>query len=277
MRLGSFDLHCHSNCSDGEKTPNELIDMAKQIGLKGLSITDHDTVAAYTNEVLDYAKKMGVELITGVEFSTKYEKNDGVESIHILGYGVDIDNPKLLNFCNTHTERRMDRLHKMVQKLSFAGIDLKDFSIPKDKLGSVGRPHIALRMIELGYVKDMEEAFKKFIGEKAPYYVKSTLPTIQETLDVIKNAGGKSSLAHPILIKGKKVLKNILSTYDFDALECFYGNFQRDRIERLLKLAEEKNLLVTGGSDYHGERRAYVSLGCSFITEERVRALLSTF
>lgn len=274
MKLGSYDLHCHSTCSDGTKTPKELIDMAKEIGLGGLSITDHDTVAAYTKDVTDYAKDKGIDLIPGVEFSTEYKKRDCVEVIHILAYGLDVTNEKLKAFCKLHEERRKERFQKILEKLKAGGYDLSDVEF--DMKGSFGRPHIAIALIAKGHAKDMGDAFKRFLGNRSPYYVKTKVPTIEETILVIKIAGGKAILAHPILIKGRKVLRKVISTYSFDGMECYYGNFVRDRVEYLLKMCEERNLIITGGSDYHGEHRTFVSLGSSFLKAEEVRRLIST-
>ena len=276
MKSGSFDLHTHSTYSDGTKTPFELIDMCKAEGMMGFSITDHDTVSAYSKQVFDYAEKIGVELISGVEFSTLYEKKDDSESIHILGYGIDVKNENLLSFCTLHKKRRHSRVKEILVKLNDAGFNLsidEVFSLGKE---SVGRPHIALCLIEKGYAKDMKDAFKRFLGEKAPYFVKSEMPSIEDTITVIKNAGGKVVLAHPILIKGHKVLRKILDIYTFDGMECFYGNFKLSDIEYLIKMADNRNLLITGGSDYHGEHRVFVTMGSSFTTEDKVRMLLWT-
>ena len=273
-KLGSFDLHTHSTFSDGTKTPFELIEMCKAQCLKGFSITDHDTVSAYSDDVFAYANKVGVELISGVEFSTAYEKKDLFESVHILGYGIDVKSNPLIKFCNEHKLRRHLRVREMINKLQACGFSLQVdevFFLGKE---SVGRPHIALSLIEKGYATDMKDAFRRFLGEKAPYYVKSVMPSIDETIAVIRRAGGKVVLAHPILIKGQKVLRKLLDTYRFDGLECYYGNFKLSEIEYLLKMADQRNLLKTGGSDYHGEHRVFVSMGSSFTTESGVRSLL---
>ena len=124
--------------------------MCKAEGMKGFSITDHDTVSAYSEQVFAYAKKMGIELISGVEFSTAYQKIDDFESVHILGYGIDVKNDNLLSFCKLHKERRNFRIEKILLKLKAAGYNLsieKVFSLGKE---SVGRPHIALCLIEKG-------------------------------------------------------------------------------------------------------------------------------
>lgn len=272
-RSGSYDLHCHSTCSDGTCSPKELIDLAKKRGLAGLAITDHDTVAAYTDEVFGYAKKQGIDLLTGVEFSTEYEKRDGVESVHILGLGIDPHHERVKAFCNLHRQRRIDRLHKIVEKLQALGLDIEGKYISDEKAGTIGRPHIAQELIEKGFCKDMNEAFKKYLGNRSPYFVKTKLPSIQETIAVIKIAGGKAIFAHPILMKGKKTFKKIIASYSFDGLECFYGNFSKDRTDKFVAICTERHWLITGGSDFHGENRTFVNLGQSYTTEEGVEKL----
>ncbi|MCH9616762.1 MAG: 5'-3' exoribonuclease [Chlamydiia bacterium] len=268
-------MHCHSTCSDGSLSPIELLNLAKESGLHGISITDHDTVAAYTQKTFDHAKKIGVDLIPGVEFSTVYNKREGSESVHILGYGIDIHHEKIKHLQKLHEQRRKERFEQILSKLKAGGFDLTDGNFDKEKRGSVGRPHIALALIEKGYAADMKMAFRKFLGDRAPYFVPSNMPSIEETIATIKIAGGKAILAHPILIKGRKILRKIMSSYQFDGMECYYGNFPRDRIEFLLKMCEHKNLLITGGSDFHGEHRTFVTLGSSFMTKQALGSLLS--
>lgn len=275
MKLESYDMHCHSTCSDGSLSPIELLDMAKEVGLSGISITDHDTVAAYTDETFAHAKKIGIELIPGVEFSTVYKKREGSESIHILGYDIDIHHTKIKNLQKLHEQRRKERFDQMLEKLKAGGFDLTEVNFDVEKKGSIGRPHVALALIEKGYATDMKMAFKKFLGDKAPYFVPSNMPSIEETIAAIKIAGGKAIIAHPILVKGRKILRKIIASYQFDGMECYYGNFPRDRIEFLLKMCDQNNMLITGGSDFHGEHRTFVTLGSSFITKEALGRLLS--
>ena len=274
-KLGSYDLHCHSTCSDGTKTPLELLDLAKAVGLGGISITDHDTTAAYTEEVFAYAKKIGVDVIPGVEFSTMYESRSKRESVHILGYGLDVHHPGVVALQQEHENRRKSRFAEMVEMLAKGGYDVSDIDFHLDKAGTIGRPHLAEALIQKGYARDMNDAFKRFLGDRAPFFVPSQMPSIEETIATIKIAGGKAILAHPILLKGRKLLRHLLASYGFDGMECYYGNFAFNRIQYLLDLCQQKNLLVTGGSDYHGEHRVFVSLGSSFLPKELDGRLLS--
>lgn len=270
-----YDLHCHSTHSDGEKTPFELINLAKEQGLKGMSITDHDTVSCYDDDLFAYSAKRGIDLITGVELSSFYMHGKHFTPIHILGYGVDPNNSELLKFCESHKERRKKRFFAIVEKLNLGGYRILKDHINLDKIGNVGRPHIAHALVKLGHAKDVSDAFNRFLGEKAPFYIPSKLPTIQETIEVIKKSGGKAFLAHPVLIKSRKVLRKIIEEHNFDGMECFYGNFPQSKLKYLFDMAEKENLLISGGSDYHGSSRSYIYLGISFVEEQLVKEIVS--
>lgn len=276
MRSGSYDLHCHSTLSDGKKTPYELINLAKEGSLKGLSITDHDTLSCYCKDLFAYAEKREIELITGVEFSSFDKLGRKETPIHILGYDIDINNYEILEFCKMHQSRREKRFYKIIEKLEEAGYNIDKSLLKMEEKSSMGRPHIANALIKMGYAQNMNEAFKFFLSESAPYYVRSDLPTIAQTIAIIKKAKGKAVLAHPILIKSREILNKILKEHDFDGLECYYGNFHRSKIQYLLDIAKRKNLSITGGSDFHGIGRDYIYLGVSFISESLVKELLST-
>ena len=276
MKLELYDLHCHSTCSDGVYTPYELIDKAIELGLSGIAITDHDNIDAYTKEFIGYAKDRSINLINGIEFSSIYEGVGGnKQPIHILGYNFDLNDRGILDLCILHKQRRRERFKKIITKLENGGVDISGIDAAYEDKDVIGRPHIAEFLVKKGFCKDIKEAFNKFIGDRAPYFVSSLVPSIEKTIDIIRQAKGKAIIAHPILIKGKRTLRRILDRYDFDGMECYYGNFQRDRIDYLLKICDEKELLVTGGSDYHGLKGSYVNLGSSFVTKERVKELLS--
>lgn len=251
-------MHCHSIFSDGTHTPKELIDLAKKQNLQGLSITDHDTVAAYTDELFIYAEGEGVTLVSGVEFSTYL----GDIGVHILGYDFDWKNPTLLNFCNAHTERRKARNQSMLEKLEEEGMPINI-----EELEGLGRPHIAKAMIQKGYVEDFKEAFDFYIGDGRPCYVKGESFSVEETIEIIRGASGKVFLAHPIFIEKRTVLNQLLQM-DFDGIECYYGKCNAKQNQDMIRLAEKHGMMISGGSDFHGENKAYLPLGAAFITEE---------
>lgn len=274
--MNSFraDLHCHSTCSDGMLTPQELIELAKKIGLSALSITDHDTIDAYPIAI-PLAQQHGITLIPGVEFSTVLEET----SIHILGYGMALDNPDLLDLCHKHKNRRQARNQAILDLLTKHGMPLtlddvftSSPSINHQGKGSIGRPHIALAMVAKGYVADVKEAFTKYIAENKPCYSQGVLFSVEETIDIIHSAGGVAVIAHPHLIKNNHLV-NLLLQMPFDGIECYYWKCHPHQNERWLKIAKHKNLLITGGSDFHGDIKPNLELGSSWIGEEHFNAL----
>lgn len=154
------DLHCHSTCSDGSLSPSELIEQAHREGLKGLSITDHDSVEAYP-DVFFSAFKYRIQLIPGVEFSTHYSN----ESVHILGYSFDFENPDIHTLIAKHKQRRLDRNLRILEKLREEGMPIDPQELPATAHGTIGRPHIAKLLVEKGYVPTPMTAFQKYIGD----------------------------------------------------------------------------------------------------------------
>lgn len=266
-----FDLHVHTTASDGSDDPESILLAVKEMGLSGVSFTDHDTLGSYTPEVFKLAEELGLELIPGIECSSYLDRF----GVHILGYFVDIECRELKEFCRKHQQRRRNRNCDILALLKHAGIEITEEELYKDSNHTVGRPHIAKLMIEKGYVEDISAAFQKYIGEGKPYYTPGEQIGIAETIEVIHKAGGLAFLAHPILLKRKNLINNVLK-HDFDGLEGFYASFPRDRVQPFIDMAKKHNLLVSGGSDYHGAIK-YNKLGSSFVTKEdleRIKAAL---
>lgn len=271
------DLHCHSTCSDGSLTPSELIELAAKSGLKGLSITDHDSVGAYTPEIFKEAEEAGIKLIPGVEFSTGIDST----SIHLLGYDVSLESPELISLCNEHVIRRRNRCRAILKRLEQSGMPVSETELletvaavnPKDRNNIVGRPHIAQMMVKLGYVQTVTEAFKKYIGEDGPCYVQGEYISPAETIETIHKAGGIAVIAHPHLIKKPNILKRLLEM-KFDGIECYYSKFPKEDHLRWIKIANYRGMLITGGSDFHGTIKPSITLGCSWIDEEHFNKLM---
>lgn len=256
------DLHCHSSCSDGTLTPKELIDLAADVGLKGLAITDHDTIDAYKS-IVDYSKQKGIEIISGVEFSCVHRK----KSIHILGYSFSLQNKPLAAYCEQHKERRIQRYRKILNLLSKSRMPLTEEEILDiTQAASIGRPHIAMAMVKKGFVSTIEEAFKRFLGEGKPCYVKGDAFPVQETINIIHNAGGLAVIAHPHLIKNAIIVRELLEM-NFDGIECFYSRFDKASNSHWVEIAKQKKWLITGGSDFHGSVKRHIQLGCSWVDE----------
>ncbi len=255
------DLHCHSCCSDGSMTPEELIDLAVSIGLKGLSITDHDTVDAYKTATA-YAKSKGILLGTGVELSCEHKK----KSVHILAYNFSLDDEGLSLYLARQRRKRLERNRIILENLKRLRICIseEELTAGHSDASAVGRPHIAALMVKKGHVRSIQEAFTSYIGDGAPCFARGELFGVKEALSVVEQAGGKAFLAHPHLYSDAGFVKEILA-FGFDGLECFYGRFSWQQEKLWLKIAKEKNLLICGGSDFHGAIKPQIPLGCSYV------------
>lgn len=269
------DLHCHSTCSDGLLTPQELVQYAKQIGLSGLSITDHDTVAAY-KEAIPKALELGLKMISGIEFSTLFADIP----IHVLAYSFQLDHPSIQNYCQKHIERRHTRNLAIVAKLQQQGFNITYDEILQNAAQrasqTIGRPHIAMLMMEKGYVDSMQNAFKKYLGEKGLCYVPGTPFSTEETLQTIHATNGFAIIAHPHLIPKSSTVKRLLNL-PFDGIEAYYASFSADENNKWVKIAQERNWLMTGGSDFHGSIKPINQLGSCFVNEETFQILAKRF
>lgn len=259
------DLHCHSTYSDGTLSPREILELAKNLQLSGLSITDHDSAAAYPN-VFTEAEKLEIKMIPGVEFSAMHKGT----SVHILGYSFQIAHPSISSLSEKHKQRRKERNALMLNKLKQMGMPILESEL--HSLHSIGRPHIAQAMLNRGYVTSISEAFNKYLGDNKPCYIKGTPIEVQETLDAIHQANGLAFIAHPHLAKDISFVRELLKM-PFDGLECYYARFPKTDHQRWLKLAKEKSLLICGGSDFHGDIKPGIALGSSWIDQEAFQHL----
>ncbi len=265
------DIHCHTNCSDGSDTPLELLQYAAQADLQGLSITDHDTTDAYTPEFFCKAQEYGIAILPGVEISSELH---GV-SVHILGYGYDLDDPGLKNFLQQIQYKRAER-NRAILKL----LQAQNICITEEELQSfaqhrtIGRPHIAQLMMDKGYVLNIREAFEKYLKEGSCCYVSGIRFHPEEVIGEIKKAGGKAVLAHPCFIKKGAFLRELLDL-PFDGIECHYARLDKALEKPWLKIAKKRNWIATGGSDYHGSFKPHIPLGCSWVSEHIFNELQS--
>ncbi len=250
------DLHTHTIFSDGNLTPQEVVKLAKLNGISAISITDHDEIAGIS-EATKIGKKLGIDIIPGVELSAKREN----KSIHLLGYFIDIHNQTLLNFLQEMKQARLVRAEKIVLKFKEYNIhitldDIKEHS----GLGGIGRPHIAETLVDKGLVKDFREVFSKYLGDGKPCYVsKSNMPT-RSTIELILNTGGIPVLAHPGLLNRDEWIPDFVNE-GLLGIETWYPSHSKAQIKKYLKIAEEYKLIPTGGSDSHGTRPGYTQIG----------------
>lgn len=256
------DLHCHSDCSDGSDSPRELIDLAVNKGLSAISITDHDTVNAYV-DLYAYAESRGIDLLRGVEFSCYLD----TDSVHILGYGYAEHHHAIQNLCHQHQIRRKERNQEILFRLNELGIAVTYEELQSSSTTPVlGRPHIAALLKEKGVVATIREAFDVFLGEGKKAFYPGCPISVEETIDVLHQAGGKAILAHPHLFKNAACVRTLLR-YPFDGLEAFYAYFPPMVQQYWVEVALSKGWLITGGSDYHGSVKPQNQLGSSWIDQ----------
>lgn len=256
-----IDLHCHSIFSDGTLTPTELVAMAGKEKLAGLAITDHDTIEGVP-EFLAAAKKADLPAISGVELSA----NHGDIPIHILGYGFDPDNTALKISLARLQQTRKTRNEKIIANLFDLGIDVT-YSEMQTIAGSgvVGRPHFGKLLISLGKVQTIQGAFDKYLCKDRPAYATREKLPVDEAIDIIHQARGLAVLAHPGTIPLDNIKKmeliNIFVDMGLDGLEVYYPIHSATFRKQLLSFCAQKNLVITGGSDYHGDIRPGTRLG----------------
>ena len=252
--------------SDGLLTPQELIDHALEAGLSGLSITDHDNIAAYHN-MKELKGLDSLKLLPGVELSCRHKDR----SIHVLCYAFKEDNAILEEFSLKHKERRRCRNIAIMQALAGLGIRLSaeevmEFSGVENK-DFWGRSHIARALVAKGVVKDIKSAFREYLGDGCPAFRSLYAFSVEETIDTIHRAGGKAVLAHPHIIKNRAIV-NDLFKLKFDGVEGYYAHFSADQEQRWLDLANKHGLFITGGSDFHGSYIKHNRLGSSWASKE---------
>lgn len=263
-----IDLHIHTTVSDGTLIPKQVIDEAYKNGISIISITDHDSIDAYDDELFEYAKSKNVNIINGVEISTSFNK----AGIHILGYNLDLNNEKLKEKLYKVRSTRHDYLHNVANKLVELGYIVNVEEL--DKIEAVTKAHIALDIIEneknkeillqrFKHIPSKGEFIETIMNENCPAYVKKESLTPKEASDIIKSAGGKVVLAHPVAYKYEDGLTDedilgIVKAIEPDGIEANYLYVDRNEkmineIEKWNKFAKENNLYVTIGSDFHNK------------------------
>ena len=258
-----IDLHTHSTASDGTYAPRELVRKAQEEGLYALALTDHDTIAG-VEEAAATAKEIGFRFVPGVEISVKFS---GRGHCHLLGYFLDHRHPRLEETLNTLQHARASRNQQMIEKLQALGIEV---SLEELKAlageGEIGRPHMAKLLVQKGVVRDFDEAFRKYLGKGCLAYVPKALLAPEEAIEIVHEAQGVVSLAHPYYLKlsyeETQAFVAQLKEYGLDAIEAYYTDHDAEYTSFCLDLARKFDLLVTGGSDFHGANKPDIQLGC---------------
>jgi predicted metal-dependent phosphoesterase TrpH len=253
-----IDLHSHTNESDGTCSPAELIEEAVRRGVDTLGITDHDTFKGY-DQAVPFAAEAGVQLVCGIELSTKLHAH----SVHLLGYFLRDDS--LADFRTWVLDlqaARRERNIRLVARLQELGFDITLEEAEARGRGMTGRPHFARIMVEKGYVANLRQAFDEYLDESATGYVYRREPRFAEAVTNIRKAGGIASLAHPVRVKGDvPALMPELCDAGLNAIEAYHSDHDAAHTEQYLGLAKTYGLMVTGGSDFHGGVKPGVMLG----------------
>ena len=244
--LPKADLHTHTIYSDGSLSPVELIDKALLNGIKILSITDHDSINGVV-EAVSYGKSVGVEIIPGVEISTDVEDKE----VHLLGYFIDIENVNLINYLTFFRMERLNRAKRIIEKLNYLGINISiDDVVKRAKYSSIGRPHIANALVELGVVNNFYEAFEKYLRDNGPAYEKKNHLSAYSAIKLIGDAGGLTVLAHPGFVS-ESILTSLIKS-GIDGIEVIHPSHNDSQIKFYRGIVNSFFMLQTGGSDFHG-------------------------
>ncbi|MFP4429886.1 MAG: PHP domain-containing protein [Spirochaetota bacterium] len=255
------DLHAHSTCSDGTLTPTELVREARRLSIRVLALTDHDTIEGVP-EAVEEANRGGVTLIPGIELEIAFRP--GI--FHMLGLGLTDVGHDFSASLGKLREKRTQRNLRMVDKLRHIGIPADYDDISREAGGTVvGRPHFARYLVSIGAVKDIREAFYRYLGDgKQAYEPKPSLP-VEEATALIHSVGGKAVVAHPMTLGlSLSDFDEALSEwkeYGLDGVEAYHSNAKWQECLRLERLAAKHGLIATAGSDYHGPYRTDRALG----------------
>jgi len=253
--MNIIDLHCHTTASDGIKTPSELIDFAIEKNVGILAITDHDTVSGL-EEAVNYASGREFVLIPGIEFSIDYQGG----SFHLVGLHVDHRYTPLIEKTLHLQDVRDKRIYRIIDDLEKHKIEIPVEDVLRESAGgAIGRPHVARVLVKHGYANNINEVFKKYLVKGKPGYVKKERIALEEAISLIKGAGGISIIAHPVSLNYKNMaeFESILKKFvdaGVDGIEAYSSMHKNSEIDDFIELAAKYNLIVSGGSDYHGDK-----------------------
>lgn len=262
------DLHLHTNFSDGTYTPEELVHQAQRHGLRAIALTDHDTVEG-CGRCRTACETVGMEFIAGAELTAEQSGNE----LHILGYGLDVQHPRLLAETAKFQEVRQNRIREMVEKLNAENVPLcveTVFSLANCR--APGRPHVARALVKAGLCTTLDQAFEKYLKKNRPAWVPKCKISAAEAIELIHEAGGVAVMAHPGLNRTDEVIPSMVEA-GLDGIECYHTKHSNTTAEHYLEIADRYSLLVTGGSDCHGMSKGKPLIGSVRLPYQRVEKL----
>jgi predicted metal-dependent phosphoesterase TrpH len=272
--MDRIDLHTHSTHSDGSLPPGQLVELAKEKGLRAIALTDHDTVAG-VEEAVSAGRVLGVEVVPGVEISAQF----GPGTMHILGYCLHSAHPELTGALQKLQQARAARNPKIIERLQTLGLKITTAEVLDLAGEQVGRPHIARALVQRGHVSSMDEAFSRYLKKGAVAYVEKFRFLPRQAIGLIRRAGGLASLAHPSTLgiyepKRLCLVAKELQAMGLEGMEVFYPDHTKEMTVLYDEVAKRLGLLPTGGSDFHGDLRNGSDLGGGLHADNLDYALL---
>jgi 3',5'-nucleoside bisphosphate phosphatase len=264
------DLHLHTNFSDGTFSPEELASHGKKNHLAAMSLTDHDTVEGAARMAVA-CEAEGIEFITGTELTAEMHGNE----LHLLGYGIDVENQRLLTETGRFQVVRQNRIREMVARLNQLNVPLQAEAVfTLANCRSPGRPHVARALVQAGFCASLDDAFERFLKINRPAWVPKFKISALDAIGLIHQAGGVAVMAHPGLNRTDEVIPEMVAA-GLDGIECFHSKHSNATANHYLQMAAKYGLLVTGGSDCHGNSKGRPLIGSVIIPYQHVEKLKS--
>lgn len=260
-----LDLHCHSNASDGSYTPTQIVELADKIGLTAVALTDHDTLSGL-DEFRQAGENAKVECVPGIELASRDEKN-AFNGYHIVGLFLQRRSEEMDTLLATCVQKRYERNLAIIERLNKLGIPVTEEEVRVLAQGEVlGRPHIAMALVNRGVVSSTQGAFERFLGSGKAAYVRRESPTPSEAISAIHSMGGVAIWAHPFTM-GNHTVRQIhqmavdLRAVGLDGIEVHYAMHTQKQVQNAAEIARAVGLFPSGGSDFHGLTFRNVNLG----------------
>jgi hypothetical protein len=262
------DLHLHTSFSDGTYSPEELTGHAARYGFACVALTDHDTVEG-CERMGRACREANIEFLPASELTAEFK---GTE-LHIIGYAIDIHHPKLLSEMKRYQDVRQNRVKEMVERLNRLNVPIQEETVAAiANCKSPGRPHVARALIQINVCKSLDEAFERFLKKGRPAWVPKFKVSADEAIALIHEAGGIAVFAHPGLVHHDSLIPELVEA-GLDGIECYHTRHPTTTVEHYLEIAEQHDLLVTGGSDCHGMNKGQPLIGTIKLPYQHVEQL----
>jgi len=266
--VSTIDLHLHSTASDGSYPAETIVAMAERNGVRVLALTDHDSLDGIP-AAEERAQRSGIRVVPGVELSVS---EAGID-VHLLAYGFDPLDKGLVAAIARYRGSRRERARKMLARLKGLGIKIQLEEVEEIAHGgALGRPHVAEALMQGGHIETFQEAFQRYLGHHAPAYVPKQTVALEEAVSVVREAGGVTVLAHPGTLNRDHLIA-AWAGRGLDGIEVWHSKHAPADVTRFKGIAKQHNLLMTGGSDYHGERTPDVTIGGVLVPESALKEM----